>query len=72
MPRKSTTSTEVKRRYNDKVYSVVRAELPKDTVAAFKEKCRETGVSQASVILEAIEAFLQNDHENDHGTAKAQ
>ena len=43
MPRKSTTSTEVKRRYNDKVYSVVRAELPKDTVAAFKEKCKETG-----------------------------
>jgi len=61
MPRKSTTSTEVKRRYNDKVYSVVRAELPKDTVAAFKEKCKETGVSQASVILEAIEAFLKEE-----------
>ena len=72
MPRKTTTSTEVKRRYNDRVYSVVRAELPKDTVAAFKEKCKKTGVSQASVILEAIEAFLQNDHENGHGSAKAQ
>lgn len=72
MPRKTTTSTEVKRRYNDRVYSVVRAELPKDTVAAFKEKCKKTGVSQASVILEAIEAFLQNDHENGHDVKTVQ
>ena len=61
MPRKTTTSTEVKRRYNDRVYSVVRAELPKDTVSAFKDKCKKTGVSQASVILEAIETFLQDE-----------
>ena len=72
MPRKTTTSTQVKRRYNDSVYSKIQCELPKDTVAAFKEKCKETGVSQASVILEAIEAFLQNGHENDNGAAKAQ
>lgn len=58
MRHKTTTSTEVKRRYNDKVYSWVRAELPKDTVEAFKAKCKETGVSQASVLLEAIEKFL--------------
>ena len=57
--RKTTTSTEVKRRYNEKVYSPVRAMLPKDTVAAFKEKCLRTGVSQASVILNAIEEFLK-------------
>lgn len=44
MTRRTTTSTEVKRRYNDRVYSTVRAELPKDTVAAFKAKCLETGV----------------------------
>ena len=55
------TSTEVKRRYNDKVYAWVRAELPKDTVEAFKAKCKETGVSQASVLLEAIENFLRGD-----------
>ncbi len=57
-PRKTTTSTEVKRRYNDKVYSRIVAELPKDTVAAFKAKCKERGVSQARVILDAIENFL--------------
>lgn len=57
--RKTTTSTEVKRRYNDKVYSKVQAELPKDTVQAFKDKCKATGISQASVILEAIENFLE-------------
>lgn len=58
MARKTTTSTEVKRRYNNKVYATVRAELDKDLVARFKEKCNQTGTSQASVIREAIENFL--------------
>ena len=57
-PRRTSTSTEVKRRYNDKVYAKIQAELPKDTVSAFKAKCAEIGVSQASVLLEAIENFL--------------
>ena len=68
----SRTSTEVKRRYNDSVYSKIQCELPKDTVAAFKEKCKKTGISQASVILEAIEAFLQNDHEIGHNASDSQ
>lgn len=59
--RKTTTSTEVKRRYNSKVYSKIQAELPKDTVAAFRAKCKETGVSQAQIILDAIEKFLRDE-----------
>lgn len=58
--RKTTTSTEVKRRYNDKVYSKIQAELPKDTVAAFREKCKKIGISQASVLLDSIETFLRD------------
>lgn len=61
MTRKTHTSTEVKRRYNESVYSKIQAQLPKDTVAAFKEKCARTGISQASVLLEAIEKFLQEE-----------
>lgn len=56
---KTTTSTEVKRRYNDRVYGKIQAELPKETVEAFKEKCKAEGVSQASVFLQAIEEFLE-------------
>ena len=56
---KTKTSTEVKRRYNDSVYGKIQCELPKDTVAAFKAKCKETGISQASVIKDAIEKFIQ-------------
>ena len=56
---KTTTSTEVKRRYNDKVYGKVQAELPKETVTAFKEKCKAESISQASIILQAIENFLE-------------
>ena len=55
------TSTESKRRYNESVYTKIQAQLPKDTVAAFKAKCQRTGISQASVLLEAIEKFIQEE-----------
>jgi hypothetical protein len=56
--RKTHTSTAVKRRYNAKVYSSIAASVPKEIAAAFKEKCKATGISQAQVIKQAIEAFL--------------
>lgn len=58
MARKTYTSTEVKRRYNEKVYSPIGVHLPKDLVAEFKEKCKDDGISQASVVREIIEGFL--------------
>ena len=57
--RKTKTSSAVKNRYNAKVYGQVTIKIHKDTVAAFKAKCAEKGVSQASVLTAAIEAFLQ-------------
>ena len=51
--------TRASRKYNNKVYSSILVELPKDLVARFKEKCKAEGVSQASVIKEAIEEFLE-------------
>lgn len=57
--RKTTTSTEVKRRYNEKTYTKIFASVPKDLAAAFKEKCAYEGVSQAQIIKKAIEDFLQ-------------
>lgn len=56
--RKSHTSSEVKARYNAKVYSNLSLKLHKELVANFKEKCSEEGVSQASVIKKAIEEYL--------------
>ena len=56
--RKPHTSSEVKRRYNSKVYSAVSVQLPKDLVARFKEKCKAEGISQAQVVKKAIENFL--------------
>lgn len=57
--RKTHTSNEVKRRYNNKVYATVSAELPKELVAQFKELCKAQGVSQASVIKSALEEFVK-------------
>ena len=59
--RQTHTSTEVKARYNAKVYSGVYYQLPKQLVADFKAKCREKGVSQAEVVKEAIIKFLEED-----------
>lgn len=56
--RKSTTSTAVKARYNNKVYDVISVRVPKEMAAAFKLKCSETGIAQAQIIKNAIEDFL--------------
>ncbi len=61
MPRKTKTSTEVKRRYNDKMYSIVHISAPKELVAAFKEKCVKEGVSQAQILKAAMQAFIDSD-----------
>lgn len=58
--RKTTTSTEVKRRYNEKVYKKIQVQLPITLVEEFKSKCKQLGVSQAGIIKEAIEKFLES------------
>lgn len=57
--RKSRTSTEVKARYNSKVYDVISVRVPKEMAAAFKAKCADTGTAQAQIVKKAIEDFLQ-------------
>ena len=58
---KAKTSTAAKRRYNNKVYAKVQAELPRELVEQFKLKCKETDTSQASVLRDAIADFLKED-----------
>lgn len=56
--RKTTTSTAVKRRYNEKTYTQIVASVPKETAAAFKAKCAAEGIPQAQIIKQAIEKYL--------------
>lgn len=56
--RKTKTSTAVKRRYNEKMYTMIAASVPKELAAAFKEKCAAEGIPQAQIIKRAIEQFL--------------
>ena len=56
--RKTKTSSEVKQRYNEKVYDNISARVPKEIAAAFKEKCAAEGIPQAQIIKKAIEDFL--------------
>lgn len=56
--RKTKTSSAVKNRYNAKMYSRVVVMLPKAKVAAFKEKCKATGTTQAQIVRDAVDKFL--------------
>lgn len=54
----SRTSWQVKKRYNEKVYSRIEFQLEKELVKDFRDKCKKNGISQASVIREAMKKFL--------------
>ena len=56
--RKTTTSWQVKQRYNGKNYTRVHADLPKELVATFKEAVQEQEVSVASVLKKSLEQFV--------------
>lgn len=56
--RKTHTSTEVKTRYNKKVYDTISIRVPKATAEAFRNKCLENDIPQAQIIKKAIEEFL--------------
>ena len=56
--RKTKTSSEVKSRYNKKVYDSVSIRVPKDLAEQFKAKCIEENVSQAEVLKKAMENFI--------------
>ena len=56
--RKTTTSTAVKTRYNEKVYDDNSARVPKELAAAFREKCTAEVIPQAQIIKKATEDFL--------------
>ena len=62
--RKTQTSSAVKRKYNQKAYGAVTAYLPKEMVEAFKQKCAETGISQAAIVRAAVEKFLADGANN--------
>lgn len=56
--RKTRTSTQVKDRYNKKVYTQLNVKVPKETAARFKTKCDAQGVPMAQVFKKAIDDFL--------------
>lgn len=53
--RKTHTSTQVKRRYNDKVYTAMTFRVPKELAAEFKQICADNDISQAQVIKDAMQ-----------------
>ena len=57
--RKTKTSTEVKKRYNQKTYDVIAVRVPKEMAKAFKAKCTAEDIPQAQIIKRAIKEFLQ-------------
>ena len=56
--RKTKTSTQVKAKYNNKVYDQIAFRAPKELVKEFKAKCADAGVSQAQIFKKAMGDFL--------------
>ncbi len=56
--RKTKTSISAVTRYNKKTYDSISIRIPKEMAAAFKEKCSTDGVSQAQILKNAIQEYL--------------
>lgn len=56
--RKTHTSTEVKRRYNQKTYSQIIVSVNKDTAAKYRAKCDAKGIPYSQILKKAIDEFL--------------
>jgi hypothetical protein len=56
--RKTVTSTAVKRRYNEKVYARIYADLPKQLVSDFKAATVQNGATTAGIFRRSMEQFL--------------
>ncbi len=46
------------KKYDAEHYTMISARVPKELAQKFKDKCAETGDSQAGIIKAAIEAYL--------------
>ena len=58
--RKTSTSTEVKRRWNEANYNRLTIYLPKAQAEEYKAKCERLGISLSDVPKEAISQFLRD------------
>ena len=56
--KKPRTSSEVKRRYNEKTYDRIVISVKKETASAYKAKCEKLGISYSQPLHDAIEEFL--------------
>lgn len=59
--RKTTTSSEVKNRWNSAHYTRFTFVLDKDTAQKYKEKCERLGLNYSDIPKEAINQFLKGE-----------
>ena len=57
--RKTHTSTQVKQRYNDKVYTAMTFRVPKGLAAEFKRICTANNISQSQIIKDAMTEIVE-------------
>ena len=57
--RKTHTSTQVKQRYNDKVYTAMTFRIPNELASEFKRICVNNDLSQAKIIKDAMQRIVE-------------
>lgn len=58
--RKTKTSSAVKAKYNQKTYDTISVRIPKDLAQAFRQKCKKENISQAKIIKNAIQKYIND------------
>lgn len=58
MARKTYTSTDVKRKYNERVYSQINVQIPEELAKRFREKCDKANIPQRQILIDAITRFV--------------
>lgn len=54
------TSSAVKQKYNNKVYSQINIRLPKELVRSWEERLQKDNISKAEFLRGAINKYLKN------------
>ncbi len=61
--RKTTTSSEVKNRYKQKVYTRLVLEVKKEKAEVYKAKCIKKGIPFSKPLQDAIDSFIEENEE---------
>lgn len=69
---RTKTSTDVKRRYNEKTYTRMEVSVKKEVAEEYKARCQELGIPYSQPLHEAIQRILDEAKQGEKGSDAAE